>query len=107
MFAIDVRRCPAIEPRHPLRSRPAGDSPAMGHNRHAVARMLPAILLSVAPAFAPAATGGEESARGPDATFSVREAFGVSHPDQVIDFDLPGGAADLDPNSTVVLDAEG
>jgi len=37
-------------------------------------------------------------------TFSIKEVFGVSHPEQIIDFDLPEA---IDPTSTSLIDARG
>ena len=51
------------------------------------------------------ATAGS-SASPPKAprTFSIKEVFGVSHPEQIIDFDL---AEAIDPTSTSLIDARG
>ena len=59
---------------------------------------LGAILYAAIPGVSRAAEGWEIQA------FTIQEAFGVSHPDQIVDFDV---AADVDPASAYLVGPDG
>ena len=74
------------------------------HNMHITRRLIPLFATAISLFIVPITHGA-----GPTAvvlqTFSVTETFGITHPDQIIDFDYP--VTGLDPNTICLLGPDG